>query len=112
LLGGNGGEVGQVLLNLALGADVAQQLDDGAASGTRLGVGAARVGSALVQRSRRSTGNGTRSQRRDGVWCGERSEGLGGSSPHSGAKGQHFGHQHAAASIETSRVAGGNVPLL
>jgi hypothetical protein len=46
------------------------------------------------------------------VRCGERSEGLGGSSPHSGAKGQHLGHQHAAASIETSRVAGGNVPFM
>jgi hypothetical protein len=32
LLGGDGGEVGEVLLNLTLGSDVAQQLDNGVAS--------------------------------------------------------------------------------
>jgi hypothetical protein len=96
--------VGEILRNLTLGADVAQQLDNGVAGGGVLGISSTGVVTALQQGHGRGLERGASCGRReprssDGVRCGERSEGLGsGSSPHSGAKGEHFANQHAAAS--------------
>lgn len=105
LLGGDGGEVREVLLDLTLGADVTQQLDDGRPGRGELGVRGTGVVATLQQRHSRGleglTSRGE-SRRRNGVRCGERSEGLaGGSSPHSGTKGEHLASQHAAAFAAT-----------
>lgn len=110
LLGRNGGEVGEVLLDFSLRANIAQQLDDGRASRGELRVGGTGIATGLQQGGGRGLQRVTGDRRgessgRDGLRCGERrEEGLGGSSPHSGAKEQHFGNQHAAASNGNGRV--------
>lgn len=114
LLRGHGGEVGEVLLDLALGADIAQQLHDGLTGGSQLGIGGPRVETPLQRE-----GGGGRSQGLPGpqgtksCWggermrCGERTEeGLRGGSPHSRAKGQHLVDQHAATSVAGGRGPG------
>lgn len=104
LLGGNGGEVREILLHLTLGTDVAQQLNNGRAGGGKLGVSSTGVVTTLQQGNRRGlqglTSRGAaQSGRGNSMLCGERAEGLaGGSSPHGGAKGEHIASQHAAAS--------------
>lgn len=111
LLRGNRGEVGEVLLDLALGADVAQQLDDGGPC--RIGTG--RVTAGLEggggQRGRRaserrtsSSGSGPGSD--DGLLRGEVGERRCDSSPHEEMRRNHSSRRHAAAWSEAS--PGGN----
>jgi hypothetical protein len=88
LLRGHRGEVGQVLLDLTLGANVAQQLHDSAASGGQVRVSCAGVVANLA--SGRSLDTSDASSERRGSRCGEGTEGLSRSSPHSGAKGHHL----------------------
>lgn len=104
LLGRDGGEVGEVLLDLALGTNVAQQLHDGAASGGEVRIGGARVAASLAE----GGGLAGRDSQRRSSRCGEGTEGLARSSPHSGAKGHHCGNAHAATStvsqVESLRI--------